>query len=205
MTFTRGDTVYWAKEPKGRFVFVKVNGDGSYQIVGGEDGYSSGRDAIPEQVSVVPFEGTDQLLHFAKQEANFAVEVTVGFLAERFTLPTSTVGKFVRDNPDVVRIAMQNRGAEWDLDGLLGLDERRRKLIAQLVAALFMTSWGGVSVFGLGDLFGFGEIHLGGAPEYPYDEGRGIAYEPGLDHPLLIPSAGDARPNWTGDDGSEMR
>ena len=36
----------------------------------------------------------------------------------------------------------------------------------------------------------------GGAPEYPYEEGKGVAYEPGLDHPLLIPSAGDARPNW---------
>src|SRR5690242_7072742 len=36
----------------------------------------------------------------------------------------------------------------------------------------------------------------GGAPEYPYDGGRGFAYEPGLDHPLLIPSAGDARPGW---------
>lgn len=37
----------------------------------------------------------------------------------------------------------------------------------------------------------------GGAPEYPYDEGRGFAFEPGRDHPLLIPSAGDARPKWT--------
>ncbi|MGD9854713.1 MAG: polysaccharide deacetylase family protein [Planctomycetaceae bacterium] len=37
----------------------------------------------------------------------------------------------------------------------------------------------------------------GGAPEYPYDHGRGFAYEPGRDHPLLIPSAGDARPDWT--------
>lgn len=37
----------------------------------------------------------------------------------------------------------------------------------------------------------------GGAPEYPYEEGRGFAYEPGLDHPLLIPSAGDSRPKWT--------
>jgi peptidoglycan-N-acetylglucosamine deacetylase len=36
----------------------------------------------------------------------------------------------------------------------------------------------------------------GGAPEYPYDKGQGFAYEPGLDDPLLIPSAGDARPNW---------
>ena len=40
----------------------------------------------------------------------------------------------------------------------------------------------------------------GGAPEYPYQRGRGFAYEPGLDHPLLLPSAGDARPNWTLDD-----
>ena len=39
-----------------------------------------------------------------------------------------------------------------------------------------------------------------GAPEYPYDKGQGFAYEPGLDHPLLIPSAGDARPGWTLDD-----
>jgi len=37
----------------------------------------------------------------------------------------------------------------------------------------------------------------GGAPEYPYKHGRGFAYEPGLDDPLLIPSAGDARPDWT--------
>ncbi len=40
----------------------------------------------------------------------------------------------------------------------------------------------------------------GGAPEYPYDKGQGFAYEPGLDHPLLIPSAGDARPGWTLED-----
>lgn len=40
----------------------------------------------------------------------------------------------------------------------------------------------------------------GGAPEHPYQQGRGTAYEPGRDHPLLIPSAGDARPTWTLDD-----
>ena len=37
----------------------------------------------------------------------------------------------------------------------------------------------------------------GGAPEYPYEHGRGFAFEPGKDHPMLLPSAGDARPNWT--------
>jgi peptidoglycan/xylan/chitin deacetylase (PgdA/CDA1 family) len=40
----------------------------------------------------------------------------------------------------------------------------------------------------------------GGAPEFPYEGGRGTAYEPSVDHPLLIPSAGDARPNWTLED-----
>jgi peptidoglycan/xylan/chitin deacetylase (PgdA/CDA1 family) len=40
----------------------------------------------------------------------------------------------------------------------------------------------------------------GGSPEYAYKEGRGVAYEPGLDHPLLVPTAGDARPTWTLDD-----
>lgn len=40
----------------------------------------------------------------------------------------------------------------------------------------------------------------GGAPEHAYREGNGFAYEPGRDHPLLIPSAGDARPSWTLDD-----
>lgn len=40
----------------------------------------------------------------------------------------------------------------------------------------------------------------GSEPEIPYREGGGMAYEPGQDHPLLVPSAGDARPGWTLDD-----
>jgi peptidoglycan/xylan/chitin deacetylase (PgdA/CDA1 family) len=47
---------------------------------------------------------------------------------------------------------------------------------------------------------GFKFARRGGSPEYPYKEGRGVAYEPGLDHPLLIPTTGDARPAWTLDD-----
>ena len=37
----------------------------------------------------------------------------------------------------------------------------------------------------------------GGEPEVPYQKGGGVAYEPEVDHPLLIPTAGDARPDWT--------
>lgn len=40
----------------------------------------------------------------------------------------------------------------------------------------------------------------GGEPEVPYALGGGVAYEPGLDHPLLIPTAGDARPYWSLED-----
>ena len=47
---------------------------------------------------------------------------------------------------------------------------------------------------------GFRFARRGGAPAHPYEEGNGFAYEPGRDHPLLLPSAGDARPAWTLDD-----
>ncbi len=43
----------------------------------------------------------------------------------------------------------------------------------------------------------------GNVPEYSqetYHQGKGFAYQPGLDHPLLIPSTGIARPGWTLDD-----
>jgi peptidoglycan/xylan/chitin deacetylase (PgdA/CDA1 family) len=40
----------------------------------------------------------------------------------------------------------------------------------------------------------------GGEPEFNYKSGEGAAYQPGIDHPLLIPSAGDSRPEWTLDD-----
>lgn len=40
----------------------------------------------------------------------------------------------------------------------------------------------------------------GTEPELPYEAGSGIAYQPGLDHALLIPTAGDARPDWEMED-----
>jgi peptidoglycan/xylan/chitin deacetylase (PgdA/CDA1 family) len=49
------------------------------------------------------------------------------------------------------------------------------------------------SLQGLGIIF----ARRGGSPEYPYEAGGGLAYEQGLDHPLLIPTTGDARPTWS--------
>lgn len=40
----------------------------------------------------------------------------------------------------------------------------------------------------------------GGEPEVPYAVGGGVAFERGEDHPLLVPTTGDARPTWTLDD-----
>jgi peptidoglycan/xylan/chitin deacetylase (PgdA/CDA1 family) len=37
----------------------------------------------------------------------------------------------------------------------------------------------------------------GAQSEFAYETGRGIAYEPLHDHPLLLPTSGDARPDWT--------
>jgi peptidoglycan/xylan/chitin deacetylase (PgdA/CDA1 family) len=37
----------------------------------------------------------------------------------------------------------------------------------------------------------------GGEPEVPYAVGGGVAFEPGEDHLLLVPTTGDARPTWT--------
>ena len=103
MTMERGTTVYWAKMPKGKFTFIGVNKDGSFHIVGGEAGYSSGRDAVPDEVSTAPFQGTDQIEHWAKREDTFAKETTVADMTERFGLPQSTVAKFVRENPQLFR------------------------------------------------------------------------------------------------------
>ena len=48
--------------------------------------------------------------------------------------------------------------------------------------------------------YGIQFARRGGSPEFPYEKGKGVAFEPGFDHPLLIPSAGDARPNCEMDD-----
>src|SRR5665647_2450709 len=39
--------------------------------------------------------------------------------------------RFVRDNVDVVRTAMNDRGRSWPVDSFLEMDEERRRLIAR--------------------------------------------------------------------------
>jgi len=42
--------------------------------------------------------------------------------------------RFVRDNPEAVRVAMANRRCDWPLDAFLSLDEERRSLIGEVEA-----------------------------------------------------------------------
>jgi peptidoglycan-N-acetylglucosamine deacetylase len=43
---------------------------------------------------------------------------------------------------------------------------------------------------------GYRLARRGGAPEFPYEGGQGVAFDPRKHEPLSIPSAGDARPAW---------
>jgi peptidoglycan-N-acetylglucosamine deacetylase len=47
---------------------------------------------------------------------------------------------------------------------------------------------------------GYRFARRGGAPEFPYEGGQGVAFDPGKHTALSIPSAGDARPAWTIED-----
>ena len=100
-SFVKGQTLYWRVAPKGKFRFVKMNPDGSVQMVGGENGYSMGRDARLTDVSTAPFDGVEQVRYWATK--NVYAEVTVGELAERFGLTDAVVRKFVTDRPDVFK------------------------------------------------------------------------------------------------------
>lgn len=100
-TFKKGEVLYWRVAPKAKFKFVKMNSDGSVQMVGGENGYSMGRDAKIADVSTIPFDGVEQVRYWATQ--NVYTEVTVGELAERFGLTDAVVRKFVIDKPDVFK------------------------------------------------------------------------------------------------------
>jgi len=106
------------------------------------------------------------------------------------------IGNHTRDHKVVTKATL------GDLPGQLrGINERCREHGIPIPTS-FAYPGNGIDDGGLPILReqGIRFARRGGAPEYPYKEGRGFAYEPGRDHPLLIPSAGDARPTWTLED-----
>ena len=97
---------------------------------------------------------------------------------DHFLVTTGNISKF-REQLD----AIDHRCAEFG--------------IPKPISFAYAGNWTTPDAFSVLKQAGFQFARRGGAPEYSYEFGHGFAYEPGLDHPLLIPSAGDARPNWT--------
>ncbi|MBP86977.1 MAG: hypothetical protein CMJ64_09715 [Planctomycetaceae bacterium] len=106
------------------------------------------------------------------------------------------IGNHTRDH-----LGITNKTVEQLKEQLAGIDEQcKHHNIPQPVSFAYPGNATTPQALTILNKHGIRFARRGGAPEFPYKEGRGFAYEPGLDHPLLIPSAGDARPVWELDD-----
>lgn len=102
------------------------------------------------------------------------------------------IGNHTRDH-----LSLKKDNVEQVAEQLRAINDRCRE---HGIPATTSFAWPGnstaVEAFDVMKKEGIRFARRGGSPEYEYKEGKGFAYEPGLDHPLLIPSAGDARPDW---------
>lgn len=103
------------------------------------------------------------------------------------------IGNHTRDHLAVSKKTLRDLPAQ-----LRGINERCKEHgIPQPVSFAYPGNGIDPAAFPILRDLGIRFARRGGAPEYPYAAGRGFAFEPGKDHPLLLPSAGDARPHWT--------
>jgi peptidoglycan/xylan/chitin deacetylase (PgdA/CDA1 family) len=102
------------------------------------------------------------------------------------------IGNHTRDH-----LGINDRTVSQLEEQLLGINQRcKQHNIPQPTSFAYPGNATTLKAFEILKTNGITFARRGGAPEFPYEEGRGVAYEPGLDHPLLIPSAGDGRPSW---------
>lgn len=167
---------------------------------------------IPDKLVVLTFDDSSKS-HFTVarpllKRLNFGATF---FITEGFDFPTNKrdymtweeiaqlhkdgfeIGNHTRDHQSVSKKSLPDLAAQ-----LRGINERCKQHGIPTPTS-FAYPGNGIEMEALPRLreLGIRFARRGGAPEYPYKEGRGFAYEPGRDHPLLIPSAGDARPAWT--------
>ena len=133
------------------------------------------------------------------------------FITEGFGFPTNKqdymtweqIAELHRDGFEIGNHTVSHMGVSADTLGRLALEIEgiNDRCAAHGIPKPISFGYPGNSIYPgalpLLQKLGFRWARRGGEPEFPYKEGRGIAYEPGSDHPLLIPSAGDGRPNWT--------
>lgn len=175
----------------------------------------SARDPVPEKLIVLTFDDSSKshytvarpLLLKYKFGATF-------FITEGFDFPTNKtdymtwdeIAKLHQDgfeigNHTVSHMSVTDKSLRDLSAQLKGINEKcRMHGIPQPVT--FAYPGNAITKLALPVLkdLGIKFARRGGSPEYPYKEGKGFAYEPGIDHPLLIPTAGDARPTWALDD-----
>ncbi len=181
-------------------------------LAGAEDAPSAIRDPIPDRLVVLTFDDASRS-HYTNvapllKEYGFGATF---FITEGFDFQTNKVDYLTWEqikelHEDGFEIGNHTR------DHLGITDKNVDKLAEQLegIAARcdehgiprpVTFAWPGNAItekgFATLSEHGIRFARRGGAPEYSYETGRGFAYEPGRDHPLLIPSAGDARPTWT--------
>ena len=173
---------------------------------------ASAAEPIPDKLVVLTFDDSSASHHAiaAPLLKRYGFGATF-FITEGFTFPTNK-----RDYMTWQQIA------ELDRDGFeignhtrdhLGITEKTVPRLAEQLEAIAARcrehgipvpvsfAWPGnrfhVSALAVLQQAGIRFARRGGEPEVPYALGGGVAYEPGADHPLLVPTTGDARPDWT--------
>jgi peptidoglycan/xylan/chitin deacetylase (PgdA/CDA1 family) len=167
---------------------------------------------IPDKLVVLTFDDS-KLSHYTvvrpvlkKYGFGATFFITEGFnfrTNKKDYLTWQQIGELHRDGFEIGNHTRDHKGVSRD--NLPALREQVEAINAQCAAngiprpTTFAYPGNAIDPAGLPILeeLGFRFARRGGAPEYPYEDGNGVAYEPGLDHPLLIPTAGDARPAWT--------
>ncbi len=190
-----------------RWLGVLAVGAGHFMALGGEPGPQP----IPDKLVVLTFDDSS-VSHFVHARpvlkrygfgATFFITEGFSFLTNKTDYMTwDQIAELHRDGFEIGNHTREHMGVTRDTVGRLAgqLETIAAHCREHHIPAPISFAWPGnafhTSALPVLRAAGVRFARRGGEPEVPYREGGGIAYEPGLDHPLLIPTAGDARPTW---------
>jgi len=167
---------------------------------------------VPDKLVVLTFDDSVASLHAnvrpILREAGFGATF---FITEGFSFPTnkadymtwSQIAELHRDGFEVGNHTRNHMGVGADSLGRLHgeVTHIHERCVENGIPKPVSFAYPGNAIHpgGLPILRGLGIrfARRGAQPEFAYETGRGVAYDPALDHPLLIPTTGDARPTWS--------
>ncbi len=167
---------------------------------------------IPDKLVVLTFDDSVRSLHQnvrpLLKEAGFNATF---FITEGFTFPTNKadymtwqqVAELHRDGFEVGNHTRSHMGVAGDSLGRLQGEVAHiaGRCIEQGIPRPVSFAYPGNAIhpgaLPILSAQGIRFARRGAQPEFAYETGRGVAYDPAHDHPLLIPTTGDARPTWT--------